>query len=199
MLNRRFYTTTCVAALMASSVGAVGALGLLSGESDGFAIDSTTYPATVAVIDTGTPANNLSNVGLDAANLVQSGTSPKMVHWNSSPYVRWTPHNLFLNSASPATQNVSLATGALYTVTVTGAGGGNITGSSGASGTATTGSPATFTATGGTGTFTLTGSLDTIQINRGPIAGLYPFDLCEGGNVQLRQSRLYGIQRYELG
>jgi hypothetical protein len=173
MLNRRFYTTTCVAALMAASVGDVGALGLLSGESDGFAIDATTYPATVAVIDTGTPGNNLSNVGLDAANLVQSGTSPKMVHWNSSPYVRWTPHNLFLNSASPATQNVTLVTGALYTVTVTGAGGGNITGSSGASGTATTGSPATFTATGTTGTFTLTGSLDTIQINRGPIATAY--------------------------
>jgi hypothetical protein len=173
MLNRRFYTTTCVAALMASSVAAVGALGLLSGESDGFAIDSTTYPPTVAVKDTGTPANDLNNVDFGISNIVQSGTSPKMVFFPSSPYVRWTPHNLFLNSASPATQNVTLVTGFVYTVTVTGAGGGNITGSSGASGTATTGSPATFTATGTTGTFTLTGSLDTIQINRGSVATPY--------------------------
>jgi hypothetical protein len=150
-----------------------GALALLDGETDGFAIQARTDPPTVAVIDTGTPANNLSDVAFGASNLVQSGTSPKMVHWNSAPYVRWTPHNLFLNSAVPATQNVTLVVGFVYTVTVTGAGGGDITGSSGASGTATTGSPATFTATGTTGTFTLTGSLDTIQINRGPIATQY--------------------------
>jgi hypothetical protein len=83
----------------------LGALGLLSGETDGFAIDATTYTAaaalytggptggTVAVIDTGTPANNLSNVALNASNLTQSGTSAKMVHNLSSPYVRWSPHN----------------------------------------------------------------------------------------------------------
>jgi hypothetical protein len=149
------------------------ALALLTGEADGFAIEAEAYPETVAVKDTGTPANNLNDVAFGVSNLVQSGTSPKLVHWNSAPYVRWTPHNLFLNSAVPATQNVTLITGSLYTVTVTGAGGGDITGSSGASGTATTGSPATFTATGTTGTFTLTGSLDTIQINRGPIATSY--------------------------
>ncbi len=153
-----------------SGAAETGANLLLTGEADGFAIDATTFPATVSVKNTGDAGDNLSNVDLDASNLVQNGTSPKMVIFPSSPYVRWSPHNLFLNSASPATQNVTLVTGFEYTVTVTGAGGGNITGSSGASGTATTGSPATFTATGTTGTFTLTGSLDTIQLNRGPIA-----------------------------
>jgi hypothetical protein len=91
--------------------GAVGALALLSGETDGFAIDATSYDSvtaasyvggrvggTVAVIDTGTPANDRSNVPLDASNLVQSGTSPKMVHNASSPYVRWSAHNLALQS-----------------------------------------------------------------------------------------------------
>jgi hypothetical protein len=83
-----------------------GALALLDGETDGFAIDATTYDSvtaasyvggpvggTVATIDTGTPANDLSNVPLDASNLVNSGTSPKMVHNASSPYVRWSAHN----------------------------------------------------------------------------------------------------------
>jgi hypothetical protein len=157
----------------ASTAVIAGALALLAGETDGFAIDATTYPPTVAVIDTGTPANNLSNVDFESSNLTNAGTSPKMVHNASSPYVRWSPHNMFLNSASPATQNVTLVVGFVYTVTVTGAGGGDITGSAGASGTATTGSPATFTATTTTGTFTLTGSLDTIQLNRGATATAY--------------------------
>jgi hypothetical protein len=157
-----------------ASVAVLGALGLLSGETDGFAIDATTADGgTVAVIDTGTPANDLSNVILDASNLVQSGTSPKMVHHLSSPYVRWSAHNMFLNSGAPATQNVTLVVGFVYTVTVTGAGGGSITGSDGASGVATTGSPATFTATTTTGTFTYAATLTTIQLNRGEVATPY--------------------------
>jgi hypothetical protein len=181
----------------ASPAVLAGALLLLSGETDGFAIDATTYPPTVAVIDTGTPANNLSNVDFEASNLTNSGTSPKMVHHASSPYVRWSPHNMFLNSGTPATQNVTLVVGFVYTVTVTGAGGGNITGSAGASGTATTGSPATFTASTTSGTFTLTGSLDTIQLNRGAIATAY---LATAGSIRVgiphsydAAASLYGV------
>jgi hypothetical protein len=157
-----------------ASTAVIGALALLAGEANGFAIDATTADGgTVAVIDTGTPANNLSNVILDASNLVQFGTSPKMVHHLSSPYVRWSAHNMFLNSGAPATQNVTLVVGFVYTVTVTGAGGGSITGSAGASGVATTGSPATFTATTTTGTFTYAATLTTIQLNRGAVATPY--------------------------
>jgi hypothetical protein len=175
---------------------ASGALALLSGETDGFAIDARTYPATVAVIDTGTPANDLSDVALDSSNLVQSGTSPKMVHNASSPYVRWSPHNMFLNSGTPATQNVTLVVGFVYTVTVTGAGGGDITGSAGASGTATTGSPATFTATTTTGTFTLTGSLDTIQLNRGATATTY---LATTGSIRIGIPHSYDTAAAQYG
>jgi hypothetical protein len=88
-----------------------GALALLEDETDGYAIDATTYDSvtaasyvggpvggTVATIDTGTPSNDLSNVPLDASNLVNSGTSPKMVHNASSPYVRWSAHNQLLRS-----------------------------------------------------------------------------------------------------
>jgi hypothetical protein len=180
----------------ASSAVIAGALGLLAGETAGFAIDATTYPATVAVIDTGTPANDLSNVGLDASNLVQSGTSPKLVHHVSSPYVRWSPHNMFLNSGTPATQNVTLVVGFVYTITVTGAGGGDITGSAGASGTATTGSPATFTATTTTGTFTLTGSLDTIQLNRGATATAY---LATTGAIRIGIPQSYDAAAAQYG
>lgn len=115
---------------------------------------------------------------IDRANLTPdsiltyTSPSPKMVYGNDG-VLRYAPHNLFLNSGAPATQNVTLITGLSYTVTVTGSG--SLAGSSGASGTASAGSPATFVATGTTGTFTLTGSLTTIQINRAPAhAGYIP-------------------------
>jgi hypothetical protein len=114
----------------ASQAVIAGALALLAGETDGFAIDATTYDSvtaaayvggpvggTVAVIDTGTPANDLSDVPLDASNLVQSGTSPKMVHHAASPYVRWSAHNLHLRSQEFATtwntSNVTVSADAL--------------------------------------------------------------------------------------
>lgn len=104
--------------------------------------------------------------------LTYTSPSPKLVY-GSDGVLRYAPHNLFLNSGAPATQNVTLITGFSYTVTVTGSG--SLAGSSGASGTASAGSPATFVATGTTGTFTLTGSLTTIQINRSPAhAGYIP-------------------------
>jgi hypothetical protein len=111
----RFSRTIALASTFLTPTGGApapeGALALLSGETDGFAIDATTYDSvtaasyvggpvggTVATIDTGTPANDLSNVPLDASNLVNSGTSPKMVHNASSPYVRWSAHNLCTQS-----------------------------------------------------------------------------------------------------
>lgn len=174
---------------------AEGALALLTGETDGFAIDATTNPPTVAVIDTGTPANNLSNVTLDASNLTNSGTSPKMVHWPTSPYVRWTPHNMFLNSGAPVTQNVTLVSGFTYTYGITGAG--TLTGSSGASGAATAGSPVTFTATGTTGTFTVSGGTPTtMQINRGAVLTDY---LVTTGAIRIGIPQGYDVAASKFG
>jgi hypothetical protein len=105
-----------------ASTAVIGALALLTGETQGFAIDATAYataaapytggPAggTVAVIDTGTPANDLSNVALDSSNLTQSGTSPKIVHFPDSPYARWTPHNYILQSQTFGTTWVATST-----------------------------------------------------------------------------------------
>jgi hypothetical protein len=112
MRRERFIPHTQFAGFLAAvELEDEGALALLDGESEGYAIDATSYDSvtaaayiggpvggTVATIDTGTPANDLSNVALDASNLVQSGTSPKMVHFNEAPYVRWSPHNLITES-----------------------------------------------------------------------------------------------------
>jgi hypothetical protein len=190
-------TMTGFGAHRASEQWVSGALGLLDNETNGFAIDATTADGgTVAVIDVGTPANDLSDVILNASNLVQSGTSPKQVYHLSSPYVRWSAHNLFLNSAAPATQNVTLVVGFVYTVTVTGAGGGSITGSDGASGVATTGSPATFTATTTTGTFTYAATLTTIQLNRGAVATPY---LVTTGAIRIGIPQSYDVVAGKYG
>lgn len=56
---------------------------LLAGETQGLAIDATQSGGSVLVIDTGTPANNKNSVPFAAApNLVQSGSSSKVVQWN---------------------------------------------------------------------------------------------------------------------
>jgi hypothetical protein len=94
-----------------ASTAAVGALALLSGETDGFAIDATSYDTitaasytggpvggTVAVINTGDPTDDLSNVALDASNVSNGSTGPKMMQFPSSPYARWTPHNQVIQS-----------------------------------------------------------------------------------------------------
>jgi hypothetical protein len=140
----------------------------LSGETQGLALDFMVPGGRVKVKDAGTPANNRTNVPFVEAGgtswLTNSGTSPKLVVKADGNY-GWADHNRFLNSGTPATQNVTLIIGATYTYDVVGSG--SLVGSAGASGTATEGSPVTFVATTTTGTFTLSGSLTTMQINRG--------------------------------
>jgi hypothetical protein len=70
------------AATLFIGVGSTGALALLSGETDGFAIDATSDGGTVAVINTGDPTDNLVNAPLNTSNLVQNGTSAKVVQWD---------------------------------------------------------------------------------------------------------------------
>jgi hypothetical protein len=109
-----------------------GARALLSAEQYGFAIDATTYDEDTAAAYVGGPvggtlaihADNVTdkpNLPLDAAAgllkgaspLVQSGTSPKMVHHLASPYVRWSPHNYLLRSQEFDTGWTSVGTNAV--------------------------------------------------------------------------------------
>jgi hypothetical protein len=187
MLNRRFYTTTCVAALMASA--GAGDITLLAGETNGLAIDFTN--TTDFVYGTSSPEVQVRTASVDAftdaqAFFTNAGTSPKMVR-TSSTQIGWSPHNLFLNSGSPATQNVTLVANNVYTYGITGTG--SLAGTSGASGTATAGSPVTFTASGTTGTFTVTGSPTTMWINRGETQTQY---LATTGSIVIGPPISYG-------
>jgi hypothetical protein len=91
---------------------------------------------------------------------------------NSSGEIVWAPHNLALNSAAPATQTITVTSGADYTVEVTGTGSMALTGAG--TGTATDGSPATITASTTSLTITLTGSLDTVAVYRSDLGGMAP-------------------------
>jgi hypothetical protein len=145
----------------------LGGAGILTGEANGFAGDFMAVDPVkrVAVKVAGV----VTEYAVDSF-IANAGSSPKQVY-GSAGTLTWVPHNLFLNSAAPVTQGVTLVAGQVYTMTVTGSG--SMVGSVGASGTATEGSPATFTATTASGTFTKTGTLSTIQINRGAVATAY--------------------------
>lgn len=73
--------------------------------------------------------------------------------------------NVLLNSFAPATQTVSVSDATTYTLSVYGSGSAEIT--AGGSGTATDGSPLTFTTAGTSVTVTVTGTLDVFQLEAG--------------------------------
>jgi hypothetical protein len=149
------------------AAAAVGGAALLVGETNGFAtkftyaVDGQRVAVKVAGV--------VTESALDAFYTV-AGTSPKLV-FDASGTLVWTPHNMYLQSAVPATRAVAIIPGETYTVTVTGSG--SLTGSAGASGVATQASPLIFVATTSSGTFTLAGSLTQVQMNRGSVATAY--------------------------
>jgi hypothetical protein len=146
---------------------ATGGAPMLGGETNGVAADFThavdaqrVAVKTAGVITEYAPDGFISN----------AGTSPKQTYDATGALV-WSPHNMYIQSAVPATRSVTTVVGQNYTITVTGSG--SLTGSAGASGVATAGAPLTYTATTTTSTFTLAGSLTTVQMNRGAVATAY--------------------------
>lgn len=79
--------------------------------------------------------------------------------------------NFLLNSGSPATQAVSVANAAQYTLWVEGSGSATVSG--GGAGSATEGSPLVFTTTGTSITVTVNGSLDIFQLEAGGFPSPY--------------------------
>jgi hypothetical protein len=154
-------------AAVGGAPGAAGGAALLVGETDGLGIDFTyaTDAQRVAVKVAGVT----TSYGLDSF-FSNTSTTPKLV-FDVSGNLIWSPHNMYIQSDTPATRTVATVTGQNYTVTVTGSG--SLTGSSGASGVATQASPLTFTATGASSLFTLAGSLTQVQMNRGATATAY--------------------------
>lgn len=87
----------------------------------------------------------------------------------------WNAHNLALNSATPATQNITVVSGADYTVECTGSG--SITLSGAGTGSVTEGNPVEITASTTTLTLTVVGSLDTMWAYRSDLGGMAPVPL----------------------
>jgi peptidoglycan hydrolase-like protein with peptidoglycan-binding domain len=159
-------TGSASATSVATSAVVGGAIALLLGETTGFAADFTYATASKRVA---TKAPTVTEYAVDDI-LVHSGTSPKLVVGSAGTYV-WSPHNMFLNSDSPATQTVTTAATTTYTASVVGSG--SLTLSDGGAGTVTEASPLTFTATTTSVTFTVSGSLTRMQLNRGTVATDY--------------------------
>ena len=88
---------------------------------------------------------------------------------DSDGVLKWAPHNLTLNSATPATQSITVVSGADYTVECTGV---SIALSGAGTGTVTEGNPVTITASTTTLTLTVTGSTGTMWAYRSDLGGM---------------------------
>ena len=88
---------------------------------------------------------------------------------DSDGLLKWRPHNLALNSATPATQSITVVSGADYTVECTGV---SIVLSGAGTGTVTEGNPVEITASTTTLTLTVTGSTGTMWAYRSDLGGM---------------------------
>lgn len=169
-------TATRGGAADAPDLGEVsGAASLLSGETQGLALDftddfwqaSTGYYGSAYVLDTGTPANDYDShpYGL----LTYSSPSSKLCLGPSGTY-RYAAHNLYVNSAAPANQSITVVSGATYAITITGTV--SVTASGAATGTWTAGTT-TFTAATGTLTLGSTSGSGTVYVRRTPSDDVY--------------------------
>lgn len=147
-----------------------GADVLLAGYSDGVALDFT--DASIRIKDTVTPANDYNSIGRvsggaligPAAKLTYTSPSNKFLRKSNGDFA-YAPHNLYINSATPANQSITVNSGATYAVTITGSV--SITASGAATGTWTAGTN-TFTAATGTLTLGSTSGSGTVHVYRTP-------------------------------
>jgi len=109
----------------------------------------------------GTYKKNAANTNY--SGLFTAGGDSLKTQVNSAGELVWAPHNLALNSATPATQGITVVSGADYTVECTGV---SIALSGAGTGTVTEGSPVTITASTTTLTLTVTGSTGTMWAYR---------------------------------
>lgn len=142
----------------------------------GLSFDFTETPSA-KISDSGTPANNYDSSGtITSGALVGPGgkityTSPSAKNTlQSDGYIYRQAHNLYLNSASPADQAVTVTSGATYRMTITGSV--SITVSGAATGTYTAGDN-DFTAASGTLTCGSTSGSGTVHLRRTPSVSTY--------------------------
>jgi hypothetical protein len=162
------------AILSATAVIQSHAASMLGAEAQGLALDftdqfwlaATGHYGSAKVIDTGTPANNFDSI--PDALLTYTGTT-KLCRQSDGVY-RYGPHNLYVNSAAPANQSITVVSGASYAVTITGSV--SVTASGAATGTWTAGTN-TFTAATATLTLGSTSGSGTVHVRRTPSDSTY--------------------------
>lgn len=106
------------------------------------------------------------------ASLLTSTASTNGTLVNSAGTVVWRAHNLALNSAAPATQGITVISGAQYTVECTGSG--SVVLSGAGTGTVTEGNPVSVTASTTTLTLTVSGTVATMWAYRSDLGGMAP-------------------------
>lgn len=89
---------------------------------------------------------------------------------DSDGKIKWAGHNLVLNSASPATQTITVVSGTIYTVECTGTGSVALSGAG--TGTVSSGSPVTITASTTSLTLTVSGTVSTMWAYRSGLGGM---------------------------
>ena len=103
------------------------------------------------------------------SDLITHSATTNATMVDSDGLLKWRPHNLALNSATPATQSITVVSGADYTVECTGV---SIALSGAGTGTVTEGNPVTITASTTTLTLTVTGSTGTMWAYRSDLGGM---------------------------
>jgi hypothetical protein len=124
-------------------------------------------PALVADFDDEYYRANSSRTTFDGLLTYSRLSNATMV--DSDGLIKWGPHNLALNSASPATQSITVISGADYTVECTGV---SIVLSGAGTGTVTEGNPVEITASTTTLTLTVIGSTGTMWCYRSDLGGM---------------------------
>jgi len=113
---------------------------------------------------------NFLNSDATLSNTITHSRAGNATMVASDGLIKWAPHNLALNSASPATQSITVVSGADYTVECIGSG--SITLSGAGTGTVTEGNEVEVTASTTTLTLTVSGSLDAMWCYRSDLGGM---------------------------
>lgn len=155
-----------------------GAALLLKTESDGLALDFTDnyfagsgFYGSARIKDTTTPANNYNaSPTLEGSSLLSYSSPSVKLTRKSDGVFRYQAHNLYLNSASPANQSITVVNGATYAITITGSVSTTLSGA--ATGTITAGTT-NITASTTTLTFGSTSGSGTVHVRRTPSDSTY--------------------------
>lgn len=144
---------------------------LLGDEPNGFAIDFTSSPPQMLNrSSTGAVTQYNGRPFVEQDGLITFSRASTATVTDSDQKIKWAGHNLALNSASPATQTVTVVVGAQYTVQMTGSG--SIALSGAGTGTASSGTPAVITATTTSLVLTVSGSVTTMWAYRSDLGGM---------------------------